>query len=81
MFVIKRFWPGNALAVRSLETVPSEEWVQIGMSYDGSAQAEGMTLFVNGRQAATEIVRNHLYKSPGDGGDGLPLARCSAPPD
>jgi hypothetical protein len=71
MFVIKRFWPGNALAVRSLETVPSEEWVQIGMSYDGSATAEGMTLFINGRQPATEIVRNHLYKSPGDGGDGL----------
>jgi hypothetical protein len=71
MFVIQRFWPGNALAVRSLATVPSEEWVQIGLSYDGSARAEGMTLFVNGRQAPAEIVRNHLYKSPGDGGDGL----------
>jgi hypothetical protein len=71
MFVIKRFWPGNALAVRSLAIVPSEEWVQIGMSYDGSAIAEGMKLFVNGRQTATEIIRDHLYKSPGDGGDGL----------
>jgi hypothetical protein len=71
MFVIKRFWPGNALAVRSLETVPSQEWVQIGMSYDGSATAEGMTLFVNGRQMDADILRNHLYKNPGDGGDGL----------
>jgi hypothetical protein len=70
-FVIKRFWPGNALAVRSLETVPSQQWVQIGMTYDGSARAEGMALFVNGRQAATAMVRNHLYKNPGDGGDGL----------
>jgi hypothetical protein len=71
MFIIQRFWPGNALAVRSIATVPSQEWVQIGMSYDGSARAEGMTLFVNGCQAPTEIVRNHLYKNPGDGGDGL----------
>jgi len=71
MFVIKRFWPGNALAVRSLETVPNQQWVQIGMSYDGSATAEGMKLFVNGRQTASEILRNRLYKSPGDAGDGL----------
>jgi hypothetical protein len=71
MFVIKRFWPGNALAVRSLETVPCQQWVQIGMGYDGSARAEGMTLFVNGRQMSADIVRDHLYKNPGDGGDGL----------
>jgi len=71
MFVIKRFWPGNALAVRSLETVPSEEWVQIGMSYDGSARADGMALFLNGRKMDSDIVRNHIYKSPDDGGDGL----------
>jgi hypothetical protein len=71
MFVIKRFWPGNALAVRSLETVPSQEWVQIGMSYDSSARADGVTLFVNGRQTATDTVRDHLYKNPGEGGDGL----------
>ncbi len=70
-FVIKRFWPGNALAVQSLATVPTEQWVQIGMSYDGSAHAEGMTVFINGHQAPSEIVRNHLYKNPGDGGDGL----------
>jgi hypothetical protein len=70
-FIIKRFWPGNALAVLSFAPVPAEEWVQIGMSYDGSARAEGMTLFVNGRPAPTEIVRDHLYKNPGEGGNGL----------
>jgi hypothetical protein len=71
MFIIQRFWPGNALAVRSQETVPTEEWVEVGMSYDGAAQAGGMALFVNGRKVECEIVRNHIYKSPGDGGDSL----------
>jgi hypothetical protein len=71
MFIIKRFWPGNALAVRSTVAVPVEQWVQIGMSYDGSAKAEGMTLFLNGLQAPTEIVRDHLYKNPGEGGGSL----------
>jgi hypothetical protein len=71
MFIIQRFWPGNALAVRSLENVPTEEWVQIAMSSDGSAQAEGMALFLNGRKMDSEIVRNQLTKNPDDGGDGL----------
>jgi hypothetical protein len=70
-FVIKRFWPGNALAVRSRQIVPREQWVQIGVSYDGSGDAAGMRLFINGAADDGEIVRNHLYKSPQNGGSGL----------
>src|SRR5262249_19656911 len=44
-FVIKRFWPGNALAVRSIDPVPLDEWIHVAVAYDGSAQAAGMSLF------------------------------------
>jgi hypothetical protein len=70
-FAIKRFWPGNALAIRSREIVPRERWVHIGVSYDGSGDAAGMRLFVDGAEAESEIVRNQLYKSPENGGTGL----------
>lgn len=70
-FVIKRFWPGNAIAVRSAETVPAEEWSQVAVTYDGSGDASGMKLFINGEPVKCDIVRNHLYKSPQNGGDGL----------
>src|SRR5882724_3118475 len=70
-FVIKRFWPGNAIAIRSTETVPAEAWVQVSVSYDGSGMAEGMRLFINGKRVESETVRNHLYKSPESGGNGL----------
>jgi hypothetical protein len=70
-FVIKRFWPGNALAIRSNASLPTDEWVQVGVSYDGSARASGMRLFVNGEVVDREIVRDHLYKSPENGGGGL----------
>jgi hypothetical protein len=70
-FVIKRFWPGNALAIRSKEKVRADDWIQVAVSYDGSGQAEGMELFVDGHPLAAEIVRNHLYKSPQNGGSGL----------
>jgi len=70
-FVIKRFWPGSAIAVKAAETLPSEDWVQIGVSYDGSARAEGMRLYANGRELRTSIERNHLSKSPQNGGSGI----------
>ncbi|MDB6021346.1 MAG: endo-inulinase [Pedosphaera sp.] len=70
-FAVKRFWPGNALAVRSLQTLPPGEWVQVGVSADGSGKAEGVTLFVNGELIKTEIVRNHLEKSPQNDGASL----------
>jgi hypothetical protein len=70
-FVIKRFWPGNAIAIRSLQIVPREQWAHIGVSYDGSGDAEGMQLYVNGHAAPSEIVRNHLYKSPENEGSGF----------
>lgn len=64
-YVIKRFWPGNALAVQTVKPIPHEQWIQIGVTYDGSADADGMQIFLNGDRAQTEIVRNRLYKSPG----------------
>jgi len=79
-FVIKRFWPGNAIAIRTVQTVPRDQWTHIGVSYDGSGSAEGMQFFVNGHSAPSEIVRNHLYKSPENGGSGFDFgARFRSP--
>ncbi len=70
-FVLKRFWPGNALAIESTESVPSNQWVHIAISYDGSIKASGMKLFINGHETKNEILRDRLYKSPGSGEGGL----------
>ncbi len=70
-FVIKRFWPGNALAVRSVAPVPAGRWVQVAVSVDGSARAQGITLFLDGQPAPVEVVRNQLTKSPENGGSGF----------
>jgi hypothetical protein len=71
LFVIKRFWPGNALAVRSAETLPLGKWTHVALSYDGSAQTRGMLLFIDGKPVKTEVVHDHLYKSPQNGGNGI----------
>ena len=77
-YVIKRFWPGNALAVKSVSSVPLGAWLHLAVSYDGSAQAKGMRLFLNGEPLQVEVVRDHLYKSPENGGTGFSFGAIDA---
>ncbi len=63
------FWPGNALRVVAREPLPVDQWTHIVWSYDGSSRAAGLRLFVNGREAATDIVRDALTKDINRGGE------------
>ena len=63
-FVIKRFWPGNAIAVQTVEPLPKGRWAHVAAVYDGSGDARGLQLFVDGEPAPLEVVRNSLFKSP-----------------
>jgi hypothetical protein len=71
LFAIVRFWPGNAIAVRSKAPLPSAVWKQVAVSYDGSGRAGGMHLFLDGEPLEAEIIHDNLYKSPEAGGSGL----------
>ncbi|TWT97721.1 Planctomycete cytochrome C [Botrimarina colliarenosi] len=57
-----RVWPGNAIGVRSVEPIPQSEWVHVTATYDGSSQAAGLRLFLNGRELAVTVVRDGLKK-------------------
>jgi hypothetical protein len=62
LFALIRFWPGNAIAVRTRTPLPAQEWVHVTARYDGSGKATGMRLYVQGRVAETDVVRDHLTK-------------------
>lgn len=66
-FVIKRFWPGNAIAIETTAALEKGVWTHVGVAYDGSGDAGGMRIFVNGTQAQTRVVRNSLTKDPQNG--------------
>jgi hypothetical protein len=66
-----RFWPGNAIAIRTRQALPARQWVHVSASYDGSGQASGLRIHVNGTPAATEILRDRLYKNLEAGAKGL----------
>ena len=70
-FGLIRFWPGNAIAVRSQSPLPVSEWVHVAVSYDGSGTAAGLRIDLNGRAAKLETVRDRLYKDLEVGGGGV----------
>ena len=61
-FGLIHFWPGNAIAVRAKQALPTNAWSQVVVTYDGSSQAAGIRLYLNGAPLETEVVRDHLYK-------------------
>ncbi len=66
------FWPGNAIGVRAKEPLPIDEWTHVVFSYDGSSRASGVSLYVDGKPAALDVVRDCLTKTiTGGGADDL----------
>jgi hypothetical protein len=53
-------WNSLALEVRTREKWPANQWHHVIVSYDGSRRAQGLTVYVNGRPAELEAVRNTL---------------------
>ncbi len=62
-FQLAHSYPHNAIQVVTTEALPENEWVHVTLTYDGSSQAVGTQIFVNGDRANTEIVHDNLYKS------------------
>jgi hypothetical protein len=57
-----RFWPGNVLAVESRDVLPTNRWVHLAFTYDGTVDARQMKILVDG-QLVSEVVRNKVYKN------------------
>lgn len=66
------FWPGDMATVRTRATLPVNEWVELGLRYDGSSTAQGMVVLVNGQPAEVDIVQDSLTRSITGGGPGDP---------
>jgi hypothetical protein len=63
------FWPGNAIGIRAREPVPLDKWVHVAITYDGSSRAAGLALYVDGRRADCELIRDNLTKNIIGGGN------------
>lgn len=66
-FALSRFWPGNAIAIRTRAALSAAEWLHVAVSYDASGKATGLRIYLNGKLADTDVVRDNLVKNA-DGG-------------
>jgi hypothetical protein len=61
-FSMIHFWPGNALRIRSIEAIPTDQWTHIAVTHDGSGRADGVRLFVNGDAVEVDVIRDKLTR-------------------
>lgn len=60
---LAHMWPENALRVVMEDSLSLDEWIHVAMTYDGSSEAKGLKLYVNGAEAKTQIVRDNLTRN------------------
>src|SRR5262245_25003862 len=53
-------WPDNAIVVRTKESFNNNDWKHLAFTYDGSGRAAGLKVFLNGKPAEIEVVRDAL---------------------
>jgi hypothetical protein len=51
---------GNGIEISARERLIAIDWYQVTVDYDGSGKATGLKIFVNGRQAQTDVLRDAL---------------------
>ena len=56
-------FPDNAIKVASKETLPTNVWTHVFITYDGSKKAAGVKLYVDGRASALETPNDKLSAS------------------
>ncbi|HTD68358.1 MAG TPA: DUF1553 domain-containing protein [Candidatus Limnocylindria bacterium] len=56
-------FPGNAIKVASKETLPTNTWTHVFVTYDGSKKASGVNLYIDGRIAAVDTPNDKLSAS------------------
>ena len=70
-FDLQHITPHNMISVSSLDVLPTGQWLHVTATYDGSSQAAGAKLYVDGKSIKTEVLMDHLTRTmlPRGGGN------------
>ncbi len=55
--------PANMIRISSFEKLPIKEWINLTLTYDGSSKAEGLTIYLDGKQISMNIESDQLTRS------------------
>ncbi len=60
---LNHVWPANAIDIETIDKVPVHQWFQVAFAYDGTGQAKGLSVYLNGRPIRTKVITDHLIHS------------------
>lgn len=55
--------PDEVISINSLSPISANQWHQIGLTYDGSKSAKGISIFINGKKVKTQTNFDQLKRS------------------
>ena len=61
-FGLHYLWPGASLKVVTQSALSAGAWAHVAVTYDGSSRAAGARIYLDGRAADLEVVRDGLFK-------------------
>src|SRR5262249_32744986 len=56
-------WPESAIVIRIKDSFNNGEWKHLGVAYDGSGKAAGVKVYLDGKLAEVEILKDSLTGS------------------
>ena len=62
------FWPGNAISIRAKADVLLNAWTHVVVTSDGSSRAAGLRLYVDGKLAPADVIKDALTRDITGGG-------------
>lgn len=62
-FRISNVWPDNAIDFETDYVLKANRWAHITMTYDGSSQANGLKVYINGQRASGKVMSDGLRES------------------
>jgi hypothetical protein len=68
-FGLHYLWPGASMKVATREQLPLNTWAHVAVTYDGSSVARGLHIYLDGRPADLEVIRDGLFKDITYGGE------------
>jgi mono/diheme cytochrome c family protein len=56
-------WPDNAIHIKTKNSLPLNQWQHVLLTYDGSSDAAGVKIYVDGKLQEVEVTNNNLTAS------------------
>lgn len=69
-FQLNHVYPDNGIDFKTKDTIATNQWTHIAMTYNGTSKASGVKFYINGKTPDYELLTNNLHKSLQHGKEG-----------